>query len=646
MKYHQTTVHHKTMQNLNSVPNHARLALPGLPDLTDSLIEGGLYILLAETAAARFPILASSLASGLESGLNCRLLLQQNPETIVQRLQSYGNLDIHQAIQDRQLQLFTMQDEFSKKMFRFGAEAFIKELEHFAFPDGAYVVFDQADDLLALHDVLIALDQVDVLKKWTQLHQMTFLLVLTRTTQAHASTLNALMDNLTGIARVGAQRNGLELTFDYWQSNDGTTAGRSFNLKQLSSGLYEATHVQQLFAGDAAEVALERMDETDAKVFFMDADLMEMAESSRGKWQKVDTFIGMLHVTRNIRSATCVLLFQRGSQLRQLAETVHTLRLTLGRYARIVVQEKEASLRYLNEALLLKLGLNLVINRDVPLSRVPLLLESLKGQIFSRDVDINFETALASVLPTQLHGYLLPNRFAKEVALILERAKTLDVPCALVIARPHSHESLPNLIQSNQISRAGDLMTADTQSCFVFLNACPQSVLFNTLERLLGVKVDDAFSGVRFAVNPEEILAELEALLRTAGHEVLPDFTPEQENTGLSAAGEGSSISSWTEPFHVDSTAIVSLLPKVVALAKPDKPRPIKSEPSISALEKLPKTLSAPQAQSLGDQLIRSSEFSKDMDSDKTLFEYDELMGVSAFGKQQAPRATRAFNKK
>ena len=44
------------------------------------------------------------------------------------------------------LQLFVMQDEFSKKMFRVGAEGFVEELEHFEIPENSYVLFTQADD--------------------------------------------------------------------------------------------------------------------------------------------------------------------------------------------------------------------------------------------------------------------------------------------------------------------------------------------------------------------------------------------------------------------------------------------------------------------------------------------------------------------
>ena len=92
-----------------------------------------------------------------------------------------------------------------------------------------------------MHDTTLALDQIDVLKKWFDQQRVTALLVFSRATEAHAATLNALMDNLTGIAHLGADRDGLGLTFDFWQSPEGTVAARNYRLQTLDSGLYEAS---------------------------------------------------------------------------------------------------------------------------------------------------------------------------------------------------------------------------------------------------------------------------------------------------------------------------------------------------------------------------------------------------------------------
>jgi cellulose biosynthesis protein BcsE len=615
------------------------LGVPGLPTLTDSLMVGGLYVLIAETASARFPILATSLSAGLGRGVQCRIVMPQNPEVFIQRLESFGNLSILQGIEDQHLQLFTMQDEFSKKMFRYGAEAFVRELEHYEFPDGSYVLFDQADDLLSLHDVALALDQVDVLRKWAQAHQITVLLVLTRVTEPQISTINALMDDLTGIVRLGASRNGLELSFDYWQSPEGTIAGRSFVLNVVSAGLYEAKGAVAVNEGMASESRFEKSEEVDgavARFFYMDPDLGSFAKQMQGEWLRVDTLVSMMHATRNLRAATCILMFHKGSSLRQLAETVHTLRLAMGRYARIVVQEKDASLRYQNEALLLKLGLNLVVNRDVPLSRLPLLLESLKGQIFNRDVDINFEAALASVLPTRLRGYLLPQRFVREAALILDRAETLAVPCALMVGRPTVGETMTDLVVNNAISRAGDLLTADSENCFVFLNACPETVLLQTVERLLGKSVDVAFSSVKFVVDKEEMQAELAALLRSAEREALPDYSD------IAAPQPASHLA---EDVQAAMEPVQDMRQRQQPSVAPNFPDFLENRSHVANVEKKPvrqeirpgsRPSTAPVQATLPIAAARRDA------GESPLFQYDGVSNVRTLGKKDAPRATRS----
>jgi len=446
------------------------------------------------------------------------------------------------------------------------------------------------------------------------------------------------MDNLTGIARLGAKRHGLELSFDYWQSNEGTIAGKSFALTQLSSGLYEAANeadARDKVQPDRVPDQVNHVDTTEAVVFFMDPDLGSLAKQVQGKWQHVDSLVGMMHATRHLRSATCILLFQKNSQLRQLAETVHTLRLTIGRHAHIVLQEKDASLRYQNEALLLKLGLSLVVNRDVPASRLPLLLQSLQGQIFNRDVDINFEAALASVLPTQLHGYLLPPRFVQEVATILARCETLNVPCALMIGRPAQGVPMKNLMVSNQISRPGDLITADADNCFVFLSACPQPVLLNTLERLLGSSVDLAFASVRFAVTAVEIQTELAALSRAATRDLLPDYTNASTMPAEVAASGLNTPPPEVNVFPLQ--ARMASTPKAVTLLFP--------QASIQTPERLDAIATEfPQTRRLSTQAGRPSQM-PDFDAEESLFDYDTESDETAFRKNDAPRALRAVSK-
>ncbi|WP_194723921.1 BcsE family c-di-GMP-binding protein [Noviherbaspirillum malthae] len=505
----------------------ARLGIDGLPNLTSAMLPGGAYALVAGTPPARFPVLVASLADAVDAGLHCTLIVPSHPELLVERIASYGLLDLHALLQSGQVAVFEMQEEFAKNMFRFGADGFVQELEFLGVPQHSYVIVDQADDLLALHDVSLALAQVDVLRRWLEQRKTTALFAFSRAGAAQAPTINALMDSLQGLARLQVDKQGLDLTFDYWHSPDGTVAARTFHLLPNSVGLYSASTrpaLAAIAAGGRVEDAAPLPDD-DRTFFYMDPDLGSLAHQCPGIWQRVDTLVGMMHATRGRTGATIILAFYRDTRLRYLAEAVHTLRLSLGRYVRIVVQEKDASLRYQNEALLLRLGVNLVVHRDVAPSRLPLLLESLRGQVFSRDVNIDFEAALASVLPTHLRGYLAPERFISEVGVVLDRAENLNIPCALIVGSPTSSRKVVDIIKTSAVSRSGDLITADTTQCFLFLNACPQPALLSTLQRILGAPLEVILEDVRFLVTRDDMMQELAALARASKRGQLPDYS-------------------------------------------------------------------------------------------------------------------------
>jgi len=506
----------------------ARIGLRGLPQTSSNMVPGGLYVLVAETPAARFPVLASSLSCALKDGRRCAVIVAGNPDNFVQRLESLGGIPSAERFQNKQLQMFVTQEEFSKKMFRFGTESFVQELEHFEIPENSFLVFDQADDLVTLHDISLAREQFEVLGQWFMRRQISALLVFLRITESDGATLNALMDSMNGIARLGGDEEGLRLSFDYWQSPEGTVAARIFQLSTLPSGQYEASlRISGAATSSAMQTEAEQPEPeaSERRYFYMDPDLGSMSTQVAGVWQHVDTLVGMMHATRNQRSATVIFCYGQDMNLRQLAEAVHTLRIHLGKYAQLIVQEKQASLRYQNEALLLRLGVNMVIHRDVAPARLPLLLDSVTGQVFSREIDVDFEAALASVMPTQVRGYIPPVQFVREVELLLERSSTLNIPFALAIARPVPEVAMIDVLGALRMSRPGDLVTADQDLCYVFLNACQQAVILTTMERLLGEPLNVVFEDIRFQVSREDIGHDLAALLHNTKNSVGLDYT-------------------------------------------------------------------------------------------------------------------------
>lgn len=633
------------------------IGIQGLPNLTANMISGGLYILIAELPSARFPLLAGGLGSALKANQVCNVVVPANPELFIRRVESFDCFNAPELMAANQLNFFVMQDEFPKKMFRFGADSFVKELEQFEIPENSYLLFDQADELLSLHDISLALDQIDILRKWFDQRKVTALLVFSRSTAEHAGTINALMDHLTGIARLSGDRDGLEITFDYWQSPEGTITARNYPLLTLDSGLYEATSRIVSSKQVAEEEKYERrveVEDAEPRYFYMDPDLDNLAAQLPGAWQRVDTSIGMMHATRNTRSATCILSFDGESNLQQLAETVHTLRVSLGRHARIVVQEKDASLGHQSEALLLRLGINLVIHRDVPTARLPTLLESLNGQVFKRDIEVNFEAAVESAFPPKQRSYLPAPAFAREVNITLDRAQTLGVPCAMVTGKPMPGKTVVDILTNNVLTRPGDMMSSDGESCYIFLNACPQSEILVTLEKILGMAVDVAFDDPKLFIQREEIQPELAELLLAAERGDPPDApskppAPQTREPASSSASQKNPLFA-SITTTVKSTDMATSVPASAPVARPPlavRPETKQIQPPASAQTVRPTpTASAvpPVSTVLVTQTAALNQLS-DATSGEPLFSYDSASNAPAFGKKEAPRATRSVSR-
>lgn len=503
----------------------AALGVRGLPALAGGMNAGGIYVLTTETPPARMPLLAGALGWATASGRPATLVVAGKPEQFLGRLSANGLPDVREAMETGRLGVFVQQGDFGKKMFRFGAGALVAEFERFGFPKDGLVVFDQADDLLSLNDLGMALEQIEALHRWAEESRSTLLLSFVQLAGAPQAlnTLMAMADHLAGIARLNAGSDGLELTFDYWQSPHGAIAARNFPVQLVPQGYAIAEQVARA-STESVEAPFIASASGETRYFYLDRSLAALDAALPGQWSHRESLISLLQACQGERAPTVLLTFRAETPLRELAQTVHTLRISVGRGAKILVFEQGASLRYANEALLLNLGANLIVHRGTPESRWALAVQSVEGQTFDREISVDFDAALASVSVTPLRGYLLPTPFAQEVMMILERAAILNVPGALVVARAGRDLPLEAILEDCRLSRAGDLLTCDGELAYFFFAGCPASSLRMTLERALGHSADAILSETRSLTSREDIQHELVALGERARSHAMPDL--------------------------------------------------------------------------------------------------------------------------
>jgi hypothetical protein len=386
--------------------------IDGLDDAGSDLISGGFYAIKVKTPSARFPLLLGALRNAVDLGLHCAVISGKSPEDFVQRLDAYGVLPVSDLVTEGKIHIFSIQEDFSKKMFRYTADRFVQELEEFDVRPGSLLIFDQADELISLHDVRIASEQLHILSKWFYRKQTVGLITLSLLSDQQMATLNSLMDYMTGIATLGGERDGLELTYLYWQSASGVAAARNYRLLPKEDGLYQATAPSAPvveFRGDAQPMVAPSqmaMPSIAAGVnpaanqvqhfFYSEAGFEHVEAELDGVWLYASNTMDMLANAKGKSKAMLLLEHNALGDVWELAKNIHSLRKGLGTSAQIIVRETDAHLPDDELQMLLKCGANGVLGVDVDPADYAEFLSGFFGQIYPQRVNPNFAALIAS----------------------------------------------------------------------------------------------------------------------------------------------------------------------------------------------------------------------------------------------------------
>jgi cellulose biosynthesis protein BcsE len=520
-----------------------QLGIPGMPPLLGSMVKGGLYAVQVSSPPARSALLTLSLSAAVRAEQPSVLVTNGSLRRIL------GRGRLQEAIRDETLAVFTLRESTAKNIFRHGPERFVQELDLFGFPPEALYVFDGADDLFTLQDPFIAAEQIRCYREWVRERDGCGLLIfsLLGSNSQFASTYQSLLDHVDGAVRLESGKEQLEWIVDFWASPSGVVASRALRARIESNGVLSIAESAgdktigktQLAAGGGsadATVLASAAAKDEQDVYYMDSTLAGIAKGAPGKWTLCDSLVGLMHASRGAVAAAAILVFDRSTDLRQLAQAVHTLRTSLGKQFKIIVRELDASLRYQNELLLLRLGANLILHRDVPVARLQLAIQSLAGQVFARDVDVNFDHALASVSVSKGVGYCAAPQFCQQVADIVERSKSLSIPYALIRAKAPVGTTVEQAVPRFKLTRNGDMVTAINDDIFLFLSACPEASLLPTLKRVAGERFQDDFREMSFAIQEAAVKTQLAELAHLAKSGRAPTISETRRDITLPTA--------------------------------------------------------------------------------------------------------------
>jgi len=367
------------------------------------------------------------------------------------------------------------------------------------------------------------------LRDWAEREENTIVLALRRAgaeTADPSACLVPLGPIFAGIARLRYAYGAPVWESFHWHHPRGCLAGRTLHLTSPADGRFEL--VEHTLDSSATGPASD-----DARVLAQ-RNVLLAGEGPGTGWEMVEDLELMARAAAGATGATVLLGFAPGVSFDALARCVLALRAASGRRLKIVVRELNARMRQSQEALVLRLGANLVVPAGVTWGRFLGLLGSVQGQVFPHVVPDSFEDAVGAALPDERSGYLAPAGFVAAVDDTMRRSQTLRIENALVRLELVSGLEPLDALRYCAPRRAGDLCTADGQAVYVFLYACREVDVRMTLERLFTLPVSELFAGESRLFGAQEILDAAAALGRVAAQ--LPDFSAELERAAAAPA--------------------------------------------------------------------------------------------------------------
>jgi cellulose biosynthesis protein BcsE len=476
---------------------------------------GGTYALVLDAAPVKTSLMIGSLRAALTEAIPCLLLLSSAHDVSSPHALTLWGADLIQATQNEALRVFVHEQEFKSNLFRFGINRFIQDLELLKPPNKSYIWVDHAEELFALQDMQFATKQLKILKSWLQARQITATFVFAKLNATETHDIHLLSEELSGLCRIAGGSNGLEAKFLHWQSPDGAISHRNYGLAETATGFYRATRSAQTPGGlEGGAVGVDGQASRDETPLFINLDPSVQAslESTETNWQFLDSPLSLFHAVRGSITATIVLRFGQDTEIRQLAETVHTLRTVVGRGAKIIVHEDEFSLRFSYESLLLRLGANFIMHRDVPLWRLSRVIDSLDGTQFDRPVDVDFSVLMSGAFPSKRSGLVPVDDLVYEIESILSKTKLNNVPIAFFIGIFATARDAQDVLDTFDMTREGDLFAIEDQIIYIFLSACPPSHVIETIERKLKGSLSTTFSTTSTSTQTTDIVQQLREL--------------------------------------------------------------------------------------------------------------------------------------
>ncbi|RAR66117.1 cellulose biosynthesis protein BcsE [Paraburkholderia unamae] len=535
------------------------LAIDGLPASLATLGAGQVHVVYAGASPARDALFWQTAAAALAGPAT--VLSTRDAASLAATLRDHG-VDIDRS---GALHAWANVCALRPQPERDGAQVLIEALDALATqcaaPESQFFI-EGAEAFFNWQDAAALASQGAQLAGWCAQHRYGVLMVAAPPglgdDQEHPE-LDAFQARFAGAAQLHQVQGQYHWEVAFWRAGDAVHGSQSVPLR-FSAADHRLTVSGGTFETEIGEAGLLAPDEGRV-IVSRDAMLHERVLPPA--WQIVDNNEAAVAAARTSVAATLILDFSVNRDLETLAEQVHTLRLQCGEALKIIVREDAVAMRY--ESLMLNLGANRVIARQTPLAQVEAIVDSLQGQVYSRPMPADYRAALAAVVHGEESGYVGAAHFVELVRAAVERSRVIQLPSVLIRLALMPEVAHVDALKACHLRRAGDIVTANGDSLYVFFFACRLSDADAVCQRVFQLPLAELFQG-------EERYGDARAItesLTTLADEI--ETTPPPDYSGWLALNEGQPAAAATVSVQANGQSVPPAATSVAAA--PVEPR-------------------------------------------------------------------------
>jgi cellulose biosynthesis protein BcsE len=534
----------RAMPSLHRRRRGATLAIESLPEQFAALQPQAVHVAYIADAVARDALLFETARASKAAFTTLALAREPKEIAVALRARGFGlsspgsNAKVNAtAAWPRKLNVLALpslpDDEADAVVPLIRLISGLRALKRFGVKQDALYIIEGADYWFSWRNAGALAQEAQFLANWCALRRCCVLLVFTGAQlgsdlktaqfddeqQSFTAALNGFHGAFAGVASLLKSHGEMIWKVEFWRANDAMVTGESVPLRFTETG---ALAIANTTIDDALRVMLLTKDEN--RVVATQASIAD-EKYVPAEWEIMENNRAVLAACRHARGVTVLLDYSEQNALADLCETIHTLRWHCGQALKIVVRERHQFMRHQYELLILSLGANQVIGRDVPFSRLQFLLKSLQGQLRTRPIASDFQTALSAAICASVCGYLTVPLFCEQIEMIIERGQVLHLPHLLFHLRLRPEIAHLDALNACILRRDGDICTADVNGLYLFLFGCRISDADAVMLRIFGEDAGRFFDkDVRYT-DHADLLKQLTILKGNNVLHAAPDYT-------------------------------------------------------------------------------------------------------------------------